>query len=91
MTHTCEGYTIFTVKMSIADWDSVEFFYQKFNDDGALAWDTKHVSCTDDAANDRTCTFNVGNIPNHEEIGLPSARQPVMGWRAEAGDYGIKS
>jgi len=89
MKHTCPGYTEFTIKMSQADWDSVEFFYQQEGADGVR--DTKHVSCEDDDSGDRTCIFNVGKLDNWQELGLPNDDQPMMGWRCEAGDYGIKS
>ena len=64
MKHTCEGSTTYNVKMSIADWDSVEFFYQSHDDAGELVMDTVPTNCTDDEANDRTCSITVGNIPN---------------------------
>ena len=90
MKHTCAGATEFTVKMSVADWDSVKFFYQKEDANEVLIRDTKHVSCTD-AGDDRTCIFNVGNVSDWQNLGLPSDDQPMMGFRCEAGAYGIKS
>jgi len=92
MKHACSdgGYTEFTVNMSIADWDSMKFFYQMHDEDGNLIKDTVPSNCEDDGAN-RTCKLYAGNVPQWQELGLPSDNQLVMGWRNEAGDYGIRS
>lgn len=76
--------------MSIADWDSIHFKYQHHDEDGTLVHDTVFSNCTDDGTN-RTCKLYAGNVPQWQELGLPSENQPAMGWRCEAGDYGIRS
>ena len=90
MKHTCDGgHTEFNVTMSIADWDSVKFFYQSHDENRDLAHDTVLSNCTDNGTN-RSCLLFVGNVPQWQELGLPSENQPMMGWRCEAGDYGIR-
>ena len=73
--------------MSQADWDSVVFFYH--SDDETTHY-TVLNNCVDDGVN-RTCELYLGDVPEWQALGLNSANQPMMGWRNEAGDYGIRS
>ena len=88
MKNTCEnGYTKFTIVMSIADWDSIVFSYH--SDDNETHY-TVLNNCVDDGTN-RTCELYVGDVPNWQELGQTAANQTMMGWRNSAGAYGIRS
>lgn len=90
LKNTCpNGWTEFTINMSISDWEGLEFLYQSHDDYQELVHNTVLSGCQDAGA-DRKCTLHIGEVENWSKLGLPSKNQPVMGWRNGAGAWGIK-
>ena len=94
MKNTCEHITlVFTVYMKAEDWDNIEFFYRRYDeqDQSMIKNDSNKTKCAESKNNPGNvgCTFELGFVDDFEERGMTHGRQTLAGWVNAPGARGI--
>ena len=93
MKNDCENWNLrITVWMATDEWQNLPEVFEKYDANGSIVKTSVVRECVEEdwGIPVMACTFEIGNIRDWQELGLPCPEQRTAGWLNSLNDYGIR-